>query len=329
MSDEQQMPNVWVVRADGGEETQNCVDGGFTGIGWKEIGDLSDAADRAAIAERYAAVADEKEGSVARGQVVGNLSRFLLEMKQGDWVITPESKSRWLRYGEVTGSYHHAPGSTDGCRYHHRRDVRWDPKPLDRSELPLLAQESLRSALTVYTPSSSGDLFTAMGKPELSPKETISEVSQGEPTGDVLSRLSAMKPYDFERLVEHLLAAMGFEDTMTTNPTGDGGFDVYGVLTASNIAQVEIYGQVKRQKAKVSGKTVRDLRGAIPVGAQGVFFTTSDYSSSARVVADEDRFPRIGLINGYQLVELLARHWERIPAEFQNELALKPGLVPA
>lgn len=328
MSDEQRTPNVWVVRADGGEETQNCVDGGFTGIGWKEVGDLSDAVDRAAIADLYAAVADEKEGSVARGQVVGNLSRFLLEMKQGDWVITPEPK-RWLRYGEVTGLYRHEPNPNDGCRYHHRRDVRWNPKRLDRWELPLLAQESLRSALTVYTPSSSGDLFTAIGRPELSPKKTGTEAPQTEPTEEVLSRLGEMYPYDFERLIEHLLAAMGFEDTMTTNSTDDGGFDVYGVLNASNIGRVEIYGQVKRQKAKVSGKTVRDLRGAIPVGAQGAFFTTSDYSSNARAVADEDRFPRIGLINGNQLVELLARHWARIPEEFQNELALKPGLVPA
>lgn len=329
MSDEQQLPNVWVVRADGGEETQNCVDGGFTGIGWKEVGDLSDAADRSAIAGRYAAVADEKEGSVARGQVVGNLSRFLLEMKQGDWVITPESKSRWLRYGEVTGPYRHEPDPTDDCQYHHRRDVRWNPKSLDRWELPLLAQESLRSALTVYTPSSSGDLFAAIGRPELSPKMTDAGTLQTEPTNDVLSRLGEMCPYDFERLIEHLLAAMGFEDTMTTNPTGDGGFDVYGVLNASNIARVEIYGQVKRQKAKVSGKTVRDLRGAIPVGAQGAFFTTSDYQPKARAVADEGRFPRIGLINGYRLVELLVQHWDRIPEEFRNELALKPGLVPA
>ena len=38
-------------------------------------------------------------------------------------------------------------------------------------------------------------------------------------------------------------------------------------------------------------------------------------------------FPRIGLINGRQLVDLLVEHWGDIPPEFQERLGLKPGLV--
>jgi hypothetical protein len=43
----------------------------------------------------------------------------------------------------------------------------------------------------------------------------------------------------------------------------------------------------------------------------------------------EHGFPRIGLINGHQLVDLLVEHWEDIPPEFRDRLGLKPGLVIA
>ena len=38
-------------------------------------------------------------------------------------------------------------------------------------------------------------------------------------------------------------------------------------------------------------------------------------------------YPRIGLINGRQLVDLLVEHWNKIPPEFHECLGLKPGLV--
>ena len=74
--------------------------------------------------------------------------------------------------------------------------------------------------------------------------------------------------------------------------------------------------------------TLRDhLRQAIPFGGQGAFITTADYQGAAADVALEAGFPRIGLINGRQLVDLLIEHWSDIPPEFRERLGLKPGLV--
>ena len=72
---------------------------------------------------------------------------------------------------------------------------------------------------------------------------------------------------------------------------------------------------------------VRQLRQAIPFGGQGAFITTADYQAGAFDVALEAGFPRIGLINGHQLVDLLVEHWNDIPEEFRDRLSLKPGLV--
>jgi hypothetical protein len=49
--------------------------------------------------------------------------------------------------------------------------------------------------------------------------------------------------------------------------------------------------------------------------------------NAAAEVAIEPGFPRIGLINGRQLVDPLVEHWNDIPQKFQERLGLKPGLV--
>ena len=87
--------------------------------------------------------------------------------------------------------------------------------------------------------------------------------------------------------------------------------------------------QAKRYKlgTKVTANTVKQLRQAIPFGGQGAFITTADYQNAATEIALEPGFPRIGLINGRQLVDLLVEHWSDIPAEFRERLGLKPGLV--
>ena len=155
-------PNVWVVRADGGEETQNCVNGGFTGIGWKEIGDLTDVTGRSAIDARWRSVASVADKPRSIGSAIGNIARFRLEMQIGDWVITPEADVRWLRYGQVIGDYRYDPAANDGCRYHHRRDVIWQSRPLYRYEFTQRFQNALRQ-LTVKQLRHEAEFFKQIG----------------------------------------------------------------------------------------------------------------------------------------------------------------------
>ena len=111
--------------------------------------------------------------------------------------------------------------------------------------------------------------------------------------------------------------------------TGDGGVDATGELNVANLAKVKVFVQAKRYSlgSKVSAGVVRQLRQAIPFGGQGAFITTAGFQSAASDVALEPGFPRIGLVNGTQLVDLLVEHWDDIPAAFKERLGLKPGLV--
>lgn len=87
--------------------------------------------------------------------------------------------------------------------------------------------------------------------------------------------------------------------------------------------------QAKRYKhdSRISANTVRALRQAIPRDGQGAFITTADFDRKASDMALDPQFPRIGLINGRQLVDLLVEHWSDIPSEFHEKLGLKQGLV--
>jgi restriction endonuclease Mrr len=187
---------------------------------------------------------------------------------------------------------------------------------------------TIRSGLTVYNISQAAHFFEIIGRNDLI-RRSRKEVY--DPYKAVLDQLLELNPTEFEILITHLLAALGFEGSEHTGKTGDGGVDATGELNVANLAKVKIYVQVKRYKlgSKINASTVRALRQSIPSGGQGAFITTADFQNAASDVALEMGFPRIGLVNGRQLVDLLIEHWADIPQEFKEKLGLKLGLVQA
>lgn len=321
------MTRVWCVRADGGRYTKVCIIGGFTGIGWDQIGDLSPASSRDDLYPIYRSAYPHDTSNIVIGQQVGQLARFLFDIKAGDTVITPDGDGEQLWYGVVDPdpSYFHQPNDPS-CRYGHRRRVTWSKQPMMRSGLSVPLQNTLQSSLTVFGVSQVDEVLhlTGRGGP-------ITHKSVYDPYSAVLERILTLDDKEFEILVAHLLTALGFDGSEVVGKVGDGGVDAMGELNIAGLAKIKIYVQAKRYKVgtKITASTVRQLRQAIPFGGQGAFITTASFQSAALDVALEAGFPRIGLVNGNQLVDLLVEHWTDIPAEFQERLGLKPGLVLA
>lgn len=133
---------------------------------------------------------------------------------------------------------------------------------------------------------------------------------------------------EFEILVTNLLTTLGFE-AQHTGKTGDGGVDAKGELDLYGLAKINLFVQAKRYslESKISSKEVKKLRQNIPTGAQGAFITTCDFRVDALEAATEQGFPRIGTINGRQLVDLLSEKWEEFPTELREKLGLKRSLI--
>jgi restriction system protein len=323
------MTSVWCVRAEYGSYAEHFVNGGYVAIGWMPNTDLSNITSRDELYPLYKAEHPDDTSNIVIGQQVGQIARFLLDIKAGDYVITPDADTEWLHYGKVRPdpSYYYSPAD-DGCRFHHRRHIEWVGKRLKRGDFSVPFQNTIRSSLTVFAISQRDEFLAAIGKPEISQE---SAAAHYDPYRVVLEQVLELDPKEFEILVAHLLTALGFEGSEVTGRSGDGGVDAIGELNVANIAKVKIFVQAKRYRlgSKVSANTVRQLRQAIPAGGQGAFFTTADFQSASSDVALEPGFPRIGLVNGRQLVDLLIEHWEDIPPEFRERLGLKPGLVRA
>jgi restriction system protein len=137
----------------------------------------------------------------------------------------------------------------------------------------------------------------------------VEEINAGT-RSQLAQLLEAMDPERFEALIRELLIQMGFdESTVEVTPyRADGGIDVTGTYRAAGLTQVSAAVQVKRWKANVGAKVVRELRGSLQVNQQGIIITTSDFARAARDDAAAPNRTRIGLINGDELLDLLIRH---------------------
>jgi predicted Mrr-cat superfamily restriction endonuclease len=319
-------PNLYCVRANFGQYTDHFVNGGYIAAGWLDEADLTNVTDRGQLEQLFRKDQPTEASQYVIGQQVGQIARFLLEMKSGDYVITPTEDPEYLRYGQLKDKpYHAAP--TDGCPYRQRRPVNWIPTTLQRSEFSVPFQNTMRSSLTIFAVDHRNEFFEKTGKTDLVSRE---EEAHDSMTRTVLQRIMELDAKEFELLVTAMLTALGWE-AAHTGKVGDEGVDAIGTLNPYGIVNVKVFIQAKRYKPdkKIDRRTVMDLRKNIPNGGQGAFITTAGFQKAARDAALEAGFPRIGTVDGEQLVDILADKWDQmdLPQGLRDKLHLKRGLV--
>ena len=110
---------AWKVSpGDGAWQWEEVRDGEFIGIGWEDLGDLSDV-DEAEFRRRQSD-ADERFGWTTRA--TNQVWRFAKEIEVGDRIVANRGTKEVLGVGTVTGPYYYA----DGERHAHRLPVQWD-----------------------------------------------------------------------------------------------------------------------------------------------------------------------------------------------------------
>lgn len=144
---------------------------------------------------------------------------------------------------------------------------------------------------------------------------------------DVLDALVRASPAFFERAVVDLLRAMGYggaaEDAgLVLGGPGDGGVD--GAIKEDTLGLDTVYVQAKKWSAErtVGDRDIRDFIGALQLqrARKGVFFTTSDFTKSARESASRSD-SRVVLINGGKLAELMVDY--KVGVSVTSTLELK------
>lgn len=144
---------------------------------------------------------------------------------------------------------------------------------------------------------------------------------------DVLDALLHSSPAFFERAVVGLLRAMGYggsvEDASALlGGPGDGGVD--GAIKEDTLGLDTVYVQAKKwaEDRTVGDREIRDFIGALQLqrARKGVFFTTSDFTKSARESATRSE-SRVVLINGKKLAELMVDY--KVGVSVTSTLELK------
>jgi restriction system protein len=149
--------------------------------------------------------------------------------------------------------------------------------------------------------------------PEPPPTEPGPE--SGDYRTEVLSVLRALPAEGFERLCQRLLRESGFEQVVVTGRSGDGGIDGIGVLQLNPFVSFNVLFQCKKYTGTVTPSQIRDFRGAMQGRAdKGIILTTGSFTVEAKKEARRDGAPPIELVDGDDLIKLLAN----------LELGLKP-----
>jgi len=145
------------------------------------------------------------------------------------------------------------------------------------------------------------------------PQELIEEGYQriqGELAQELLQLVKNSPPGFFEKLVVELLIKMGYGGSlkdagMAIGMSGDEGVD--GIIKEDKLGLDSIYIQAKRWEATVGRPQIQNFVGALKgrKGKKGIFITTSSFSREATDYTEKIDDPRIILIDGENLAQLM------------------------
>lgn len=129
---------------------------------------------------------------------------------------------------------------------------------------------------------------------------------------EIMTEITGINPYEFERLVVQLLIKMGYgslnlNETAVTKKSGDEGID--GIISADRFGFDTVYVQAKQWKKETSvGRPeIQKFLGALAgQGAtKGLFITTAHFSKEAKEFANKNLQSKIVLIDGEELCNLM------------------------
>lgn len=139
--------------------------------------------------------------------------------------------------------------------------------------------------------------------------ETIKELHKKyleEFKDSALQQLIELNPFNFEIFCKKLLLVYGFKNLKVTAKTKDGGIDGHGDLKIG-LGSMKVAFECKRwSKTSVGRPKIDQLRGSIQGKfQQGIFFTTSKFTTDAKNSSFQVGAVPIVLIDGQSIVDLM------------------------
>ncbi|MEG0342972.1 MAG: restriction endonuclease [Acinetobacter sp.] len=344
-------PTVWGVHM-GIHVGTLPIDQNYIGIGWSELGDLSQIeADRDAFKVALQEIQPNSSIASIRTQVA-TIYRFLHVVKVGDYVVYPCKSDRLVYIGIVIGNYERADSDEEDA-YLNRRSVKWlTPNGIPRNNFSQVALYEIGAYITLFEiKKTAGDFLNAVNvhyessptknpvvaltEQELEQEETpddetvtkvINESAKYSTEDFIIRRLHQnLDGYQFEEFVAHLLECMGYVARVTP-PSGDGGVDIIAHKDTLGFEPPIIKVQCKRTLTTNGLPEINQLLGTLEDGEYALFVNLGSYSNQAK--SKSTNKSRLRLIDGKEIVELIYRYYKDFKPQYRALIPLKLVFLP-
>ncbi len=335
---------VWMVRAGAqGEDEALAVENSVAIIGFAEIPDLAEVADREAmLAQVRQAYPDPRESRLRN--LAAQLNAFALRMRKGDIVALPlKTRPGLVALGRVTGSYSYR--DIEGVK-RHTRPVEWIRPDVPRSEFRQDLLYSLGAFLTVCriqrNEAERRIAAVLAGRPDPGSqaaedgsgasrvdeeavrddqaKPNIARIAREQILDHIRSRFTG---HELARLVDAVLQAEGYSTVLS--PAGpDGGVDILAGRGSLGFEGPRICVQVKATAAAADVTILRTLQGTMQSfhADQGLLVCWGGFTRALQREARQGFFT-VRLWHADDLVSAIYRNYDRLSEQVQAEIPLE------
>lgn len=314
---------IWMVRAGRGAEfIDDFIDDEFVGVGWMDIGDISESDSKSDIERRLKEV-HTKASPGAIGMWASQIKRFFDELKIGDAVTSYDSNQRVYFLGEILSDVekrNHVLGRT--------RRVSWTQK-VPRDSLAASTRNTLGAISTLFVikgqaaadmranaiPIESEVQKLEKKKVPAADEEDDDRILMEEVAGKanefIEDRIANLDWEQMQELVAEILTAMGYRARVS--PKGpDRGVDIFASPDGLGLQEPRIFVEVKHRPGNQMGSNeVRAFLGGRQPGDRCLYVSTGGFSKEARYEADRSSIP-ITLITLSRLRELLVENYDSL-----------------
>lgn len=165
-------------------------------IGWSAMGDLSDIDSKDALAARYDEHFDKV--GIGRGQDIGQVWRFINDIKVGDYIIFAEPSE--FHIGRIESEYYYddSDNPNQSADYKSTRTVKWIKKNISRSILSSDLHNSLKTAMSIWA---INDYKSAVAELLRGTYQKDEERTEVEETVELVFKTGIETPYERNRIV--------------------------------------------------------------------------------------------------------------------------------
>lgn len=267
-------------------------------IGWAEAGDYVSVASKVELTSRIRAAYPDRTDRQTEVSV-GQIWRFLRELRLGDTVLTYDPTTRLYHLGRLTGNAEYLPDAIPSLPV--QRSVTWQGS-VSRDDLSTRAKGKLGAILTLFLVEeqtaneleaiiSGSSTTSTQGNSWNSDDDTLSSAAdpldnlQEQAIERVKDRLLSLDWSEMQEMVASLLRALGYRTLIS--PAGpDRGKDIIASKDGFGFEPPRIVVEVKHRRGAMGAPEIRAFLGGRHSQDRGLYVSTGGFSREAYFEAE-------------------------------------------